>query len=65
VVIEGPMIKTKWSHILLTFSPEDINLASLPHTNVMVITVHIDRWHITRILEDNGSHVEVLFLSAF
>jgi hypothetical protein len=30
----------------------------------MVITIHIDRWDITRILIDNGSQAEILFLSA-
>jgi hypothetical protein len=31
----------------------------------MVLTVHIDRWDISRILIDNGSQVEIFFLSAF
>jgi hypothetical protein len=31
----------------------------------MVITVHIDRWDVSRILVDNGSQAEILFLSAF
>jgi hypothetical protein len=31
----------------------------------MVITVHIDRWVVPRILIDNGSQVEILFQSAF
>jgi hypothetical protein len=31
----------------------------------MVLTVHIDRWDISRILVDNGSQVEIFFLSAF
>jgi hypothetical protein len=65
VTIEGPIMKMKWSHIPIIFSAQDINLASLPHTDVLVIIVHIDRWNITRILVDNGSQVEILFLSAF
>jgi hypothetical protein len=44
---------------------KDINLPLCPHTDVMVITVHIDRWDVTRILINNDSQVEVLFLSAF
>jgi hypothetical protein len=55
----------KWSHIPITFSAEDINLASFPHTDMMVITVHIYKWDVTRILVDNGSEAEVLLLSAF
>jgi hypothetical protein len=46
-------------------SAEDINLASFPHTNAMVFTIHIDRWDVTRILIDKDSQVEILFLLAF
>jgi hypothetical protein len=49
----------------ITFSVADVDLASFPHTDTMVITIHIDRWDVTRILIDNGSQVEVLFLSTF
>jgi hypothetical protein len=63
--IEGPITKTKWSHIPITFSVEYMNLASFPHTDTMVITIHINRWDITKVLVDNGSQVENLFLSAF
>jgi hypothetical protein len=31
----------------------------------MVITIHIDRWVVPRILIDNGIQAEILFLSAF
>jgi hypothetical protein len=55
VVIEGPMIKTKWSHIPITFSAEDINLASFPEIEVMFVMVHIDRWDVTRVLMNNYS----------
>jgi hypothetical protein len=49
----------------ITFSSQDVNLASFPHTDAMVITVHIDRWDVTKILIDNGSQAEILFLAAF
>jgi hypothetical protein len=65
VDVEGPVTKTKWSHIPIMFSAKDINLASFSHTDAMVVTVHIDRWDITRIFVDNGSQAEILFLSAF
>jgi hypothetical protein len=48
----------------ITFSAQDVNLASFPHTNVMVLTVHIDRGDVTKILVDNSSQAEILFLSA-
>jgi hypothetical protein len=31
----------------------------------MVTIVHIDRWGVTKILIDNGSQVEILFLATF
>jgi hypothetical protein len=31
----------------------------------MVLTIHIDRWDISKILIDNGSQAEILFLSTF
>jgi hypothetical protein len=31
----------------------------------MVITVHIDRWDITKILIDKGSQAKILFLATF
>jgi hypothetical protein len=50
-------------HII--FSSQDVNLASFPHIDAMVIVVDIDRLDITKILVDNGSQVEILFLAAF
>jgi hypothetical protein len=65
MVVKGPVIKTKWSHMPITFLVEYTNLASFPHTDAMVIIVHIDRWDITKILIDNGRQAEILFLSTF
>jgi hypothetical protein len=42
-----------------------VNLASFPHTDAMVVIIHIDRWDITKILIDNGSQAKILFLTAF
>jgi hypothetical protein len=49
----------------ITFFAQDAILASFPHTDAMVLIVHLDHWDITRILVDNGSLAEILFLSAF
>jgi hypothetical protein len=49
----------------ITFSCQDVNLALFRHTDAMVITVHIDRWDVTKILFDNGSQAKILFLAAF
>jgi hypothetical protein len=65
VAIECPITQTKWSHMPITFSSQDVKLAWFPHTDAMVITIHIDRWDVTKILIDNGSQAEILFLAAF
>jgi hypothetical protein len=49
----------------ITFSAQDVNLASFSHTDVMVVIIHIDRWDVTKILIDIGSQAEILFLIAF
>jgi hypothetical protein len=63
IAIECPITKTKCSHIPITFLAQDINLALFPHTDVMVITVNIDRWDATKILIDNSSQAEILFVA--
>jgi hypothetical protein len=55
VAIEGPIMQTKWSHMHITFYAQDVNLASFPHIDTMVLTIHIYRWDVTRILIDNDS----------
>jgi hypothetical protein len=65
IAIEGPITQTKWSHMPITFSSQDINLILFPHTNAMVITVHIDRWDVAKILINNDSQAEILFLATF
>jgi hypothetical protein len=47
-----------------TFSTKGVNLALFPHTDAMVLTIHINRWDVTKIHIDNGSQEEILFLSA-
>jgi hypothetical protein len=49
----------------ITFSSQDINLTSFPHTDAMVVIVHIDRWDVTKILIDNGNQAKILFLATF
>jgi hypothetical protein len=58
VAIEGRITQTKWSHMTITFSSRDVNLTSFSHTDAMVVTVHIDRWDVTKILIDNDSQAE-------
>jgi hypothetical protein len=65
VAVEGPIIRTKWSHVQITFTEANIKLTSFPHTNAIVITAHIDKWNVMRVLVDNGNQVEILFFSTF
>jgi hypothetical protein len=43
VTVEGPITQTKWSHMPITFSSQDIKLVSFLHTDTIVVTIHIDR----------------------
>jgi hypothetical protein len=65
VAVKGPITRTKWSHVQITFTEADIKLTSFLHTDAMVITAHIDKWNVTRVLVDNGSQAEILFLPTF
>jgi hypothetical protein len=65
VAVEGPITRTKWSHVPITFNEDDIKLVSFPHTDAMVIIVHIDKWDVMRVLVDNGSQAGILFISTF
>jgi hypothetical protein len=65
VAVECSIVRTKWSHVPITFNEADIKLVSFPHTDAMVITSHINKWDIMSVLVDNGSRVEILFLSTF
>jgi hypothetical protein len=56
---------SRWSHIPITFSAKYVNLTSFPHIDAMVVTIHIDQWDVSKILIDNDSQTEILFLSTF
>ena len=49
----------------ITFSAADVKLTCFPHKDAMVINAHIDKWDVSKVLIDNGSQVEILFLSTF
>jgi hypothetical protein len=62
--ITSPLLKPNGPHAHNPLIPR-LNLVLLPHIDAMVVTVHIDRWDIKKILINNGSEAEILFLAAF
>jgi hypothetical protein len=65
VAVEGPIIRTKWPHVQITFTEADIKLTSFSHMDAMVITTHIDKWNVMGVLIDDGSQAKILFISTF
>jgi hypothetical protein len=65
VGVQGPFIKSKWSHIPITFSQEDLHLKDYPHNDAMVISCVIKGFLVQNILVDTGSAVDIIFAKAF
>jgi hypothetical protein len=65
VGVQGPFIKSKWSHIPITFSQEDLQLKDYPHNDVMVITCVIKGFLVHNVLVDIGSATDIIFAKAF
>jgi hypothetical protein len=65
VGVQGPFIKSKWSHIPITFSQEDLQLKDYPHNDVMVISYVIKGFLVHNVLVDTGSAADIIFAKAF
>jgi hypothetical protein len=63
--VQGPFIKSKWSHIPITFSQEDLQLKDYPHNDAMVISCVIKGFLVHNVLVDTGSAVDIIFAKAF
>jgi hypothetical protein len=59
------VVQTKWSHIPITFDARDVDLRSAPHTDAMVVNCRVAGWDLHKVLVDNGSHADIMFLHAF
>jgi hypothetical protein len=59
------VVQTKWSHVPLTFDAIDVELRGTPHTDAMVINCRVAGWDIHKVLVDNGSQADIIFLHAF
>jgi hypothetical protein len=63
--VQGLFIKSKWSHIPITFSQEDLQLKDYPHNDVMVISCVIKGFLVHNVLVDIGSATDIIFAKAF
>jgi hypothetical protein len=63
--VQGPFIKSKWSHIPITFSQEDLQLKDYPHNDAMVISCVIKGFVVHNVLVDTGSASDIIFAKAF
>jgi hypothetical protein len=65
IAVTGPVVQTKWSHVPLTFNARDVDLRSAPHIDGMVINCSVAGWDLHKVLVDNGSQADIIFLHAF
>jgi hypothetical protein len=55
VGVQGPFVRSKWSHIPITFSQEDLQLKDYPHNDAIVISCVIKGFLVHNVLVDTGS----------
>jgi hypothetical protein len=65
IINDGPAARPEWAKVPITFTEEDFKLKSANHNDAMVIEVNIAGWVIGKILVDNGSLTDILFLKTF
>jgi hypothetical protein len=62
IINDGPAARPEWGKVPITFTEEDFRLKSAIHNDAMVIKVNIAGWVIGKVLVDNGSSADILFL---
>jgi hypothetical protein len=65
IINDGTAARPEWAKVPITFTEEDFRLKSTNHNDAMVIEVNIAGWIIRKILVDNGSSADILFLKTF
>jgi hypothetical protein len=65
VGVQGPYIKSKWSHVPITFSQEDLQLKDYPHNDAMVISCVIKGFLVHNVMLDTGSATYIIFAKPF
>jgi hypothetical protein len=59
------VVQTKWSHVRITFDARDVDLRSAPHADAMLINCRVAGWDLHKVLVDNDSQANIIFLHAF
>ena len=54
-----------WAHQPITFTNNDLRGLHLPYDDALVISISIANLNMQRILVDNGSFADILFISTF
>jgi hypothetical protein len=65
VINDGPTTRPEWDKVPITFTEQDFRLKSTNHNDAMVIEVNITGWVIRKVLMDNGSLANIIFLKTF
>jgi hypothetical protein len=65
IINDGPAARPKWAKVPITFTEQDFKLKSTNHNDAMIIEVNIAGWVIGKILVDNGSSADILFMKIF
>jgi hypothetical protein len=65
VAVTRPVVQTKWSHVPLTFDARDVDPRCAPHADALVIKCNMAGRDLHKVLVDNGSQVDIIFLHAF
>jgi hypothetical protein len=65
ICVEGRIERTRWSHIPVTFSEEDVRLQGFPHNDALVIEANIANWTLGKLLVDNSSSADIIFTDAY
>jgi hypothetical protein len=65
IINDSPAARPEWAKVPITFTEEDFRLKSAIHNGAMVIEVNIAGWVIGKVLVDNGSSADILFLKTF
>jgi hypothetical protein len=65
IINDGPVARPEWDKVPITFTKEDFRFKSANHNDAMVIELNIVGCVIGKILVDNGSSTDILFLKTF